>query len=294
VGIRPAYGQSTAIRIGTTLNEGSGPVFYGVDQGIFARLGLNVEAIVLQNGAAVGAALAGGSLEVGTSSTFVFMNAWRHNLPYVIVAPGVLYRADDPNQISGLAVARDSSIARARDLNGKIIAGITVGALDNLATLEWMDENGGDSKSIKFVETSSSSMADAIEAGRVSAALIVEPQLTAAGDRVRVIGRPYSSIAKSYMLSVWFANTDWATKNASTVRLLNDALNQSAAWAVANPENAAAILEKWTKLKLARPSLQFARRLDANLVQPVCDAALKYKMIDTQLDARKFLWSATG
>lgn len=282
--------QAAAIRIGTTLNEGSGPVFYAADQGFFRKAGLDAEVIVLQNGAAVGAALAGGSLDVGTSSTFVFMNAFRHNLPYSIVAPGSLYRSDDPTTL--LVVSANSPITSARDLNGKIVAGISLGATDQVAALKWIDQNGGDSKTIEFLESAPSTMVAGLESGRFAAAMLVDPQLTAAGTRVRSLGKAYDAIAKNFMLSVWFANNDWVSKNVDRVKRLNSALNEAAAWALASPEGAAASLEKWTKVTVQRTRMRYANRLDPSLIQPVCDAAFKYKVIETPLDARSFFWTA--
>lgn len=286
----PVFAQLAPIRIGTTLNEGSGPVFYAADEGFFRKAGLDAEVIVLQNGAAVGAALAGGSLDVGTASAFVFMNAYRHSLPYSIVAPGALYRSDDPTTL--LVAGANSGIANARDLNGKIVAGISVGAIDQVAAFKWIDQNGGDSKTVQFIESAPSAMVDGLETGRFSAAMLIDPQLTAAGTRVRTLGKAYDAIAKTFMLSVWFANNDWVSKNTDRVRRLNDAMGEAAAWALASPESAGASLEKWTKVKVQRARMRYASRLDPTLIQPVCDAALKYKLIDAPLDARAFFWNA--
>ena len=201
---RTAVAQTATIRIGTTFNEASAPMFYAADQDFFKGAGLNVEVSTLQNGPAVAAALSGGSLDIGGSSTFVFMNAFRHGLPYTIVEPGELYRSEDG--VTAMCVPMNSSTTSARDLNGKTIAGISLGGIDQLSTMQWMDQNGGDSRTIKFVESPSSGMVDGLEAGRFAAALIIEPHLSAAGNRIRILSKPYDTVSKKFMVACWVCN----------------------------------------------------------------------------------------
>jgi ABC-type nitrate/sulfonate/bicarbonate transport system substrate-binding protein len=287
--VGPASAQATPFRIGTGGNEANGDVFYAADMGYFERAGLTVDVQLMQNGAAVGAAIAGGSLDVGASSPFVFMNARRHGLPYTLIAPGALYQSVDATTV--MAVPTGSPIRNAHDLNGKIVGGITVGALDQLAIWAWIDQNGGDSTTVKVIEISPSAMVDALEQNRIAAALVPEPQLSNAGSRIRSIGKAYDAISKSFMISAWFTTNEFAAKNPAGVRRFFEAMTQASAWAADNRERAAVILEKWTKVKVPKIRSTSARRLDPALIQPICDVAFKYKMIETPMDARQFIWT---
>jgi ABC-type nitrate/sulfonate/bicarbonate transport system substrate-binding protein len=137
-----------------------------------------------------------------------------------------------------------------------------------------------------------SATVEALEQGRIFAAAIQDPQLSAAtaAGRVRVLGRAYEAIAKTYMLSAWFATTDWVGKNPALARRTSDALTAAGQWAMANPTAAAASFEKYTKVHLARATLTFAKSLDAALLQPIFDSAAKYKVISGPLDARDLIW----
>jgi ABC-type nitrate/sulfonate/bicarbonate transport system substrate-binding protein len=289
---RPARAQTATMRIGTSGNEANGDVFYAAEMGYFERAGLNVEVSVMANGAAVGAAIAGGSLDAGASSPFVFMNARRHGLPYTLIAPGALYQSTDATTV--MVVAASSPVRNARELRGQTVGATTVGNLDHLSILAWLDQSGVDSSSVKVVEISPAAMTDALEQGRLFAALLPEPNLGAAGNRVRIIGKPYDAVAKTFMTSVWFTTNDFATKNPQSVRKFFDGMTQASAWAGNNRERAAVVLEKWTKVKVARIRMVSARRLDPALIQPICDQAFKYKMIDAPMDAREFIWSGRG
>jgi NitT/TauT family transport system substrate-binding protein len=284
-----AAAQAVPIRLGAANNEPNAYAFFAKDGGFFDKVGLPVDISILQNGAAIGAAIAGGSLDIGMSSPFVFMNARRHGLPYTIIAPGALYESTDPN--GAMVVPAASTIRTAKELEGKTIAGITVGAMDELAIRAWIDQNGGDSRTVKVIEIPSSAMVDAMEQGRIGAALLPEPQLTAAGNRVRQIGRGYDAIAKTLMISVWFTTYTWAENHPVEARKFADAMSQTAVWAAANREKAAEILEKWTKIKVPRIRTISAQHYDPALVQPICDGALKYKMIDAPMNAKDFFWN---
>jgi NitT/TauT family transport system substrate-binding protein len=276
------------IRIAGSRNEGSGALYYAADQGDFERAGLAADIQTLQNGAAIAAAVAGGTIDVGASSPFVFMNARRHGLPVTLIGPGLMY--DTSRTTVAMTVAPTSPYRTTKDLNGKVIGGITVGALDQLAANAWMDQNGGDSKSIQFIEISLSTMADALEQGRIAAAVMQDPQLTAALPRVRIIGKPYDAIARRFMISVWFTTNDFAAKNPVAVKKFGEAIAAGAQWGNANPERAAASIEKWTKIQEATVTSIAGDKLDPSLIQPICDAALKYHMIDAPMNARDFIW----
>ena len=286
-----ANAESIPIRVGSTPLEGNAQPYYGADMGFFERAQLPAQITVLANGPALAAAVIGGSLDVATSSPFVFMNAIRHGLPLTVVAAGALYVSSEATTL--IVVPPASTIRSAKDLNGKVIAGISVGAMDQLAILSWMDANGGDSSSVKVIEVSPASMVDALEQGRVSAAVLADPQLSAAGSRVRSIGKVYDAIAPTFMAGVWYTTTDFAAKNPAAIKAFALVMAQAGAWAEANPERAAAILEKWTKTKVPKIRTHYTtRRPDtALLIQPICDHAYKYKMIDVPMDAKTFLWA---
>jgi NitT/TauT family transport system substrate-binding protein len=286
---RPLRAQGVVVRVGAGSNEGFGQIFYAKDAGFFERAGLSVEVVMLQNGPAIAAAMAGGSLDVGASSPFVFMNARRHGLPYTVIAPGVLYESTNP--ISMLVVPASSPVRTAKDLEGKIIGGMTLGAMDELGIRAWIDQNGGDSKTVKVIEITASSMVEALDQGRLAAALVPEPQLSAAGDRVRRLGAAYDAVAKRMIISIWFTSYTWAQQHPVESRKFREALMETAIWTAANREKAADILEKWTKIRVPRIRILAASRLDPALLQPICDKAWQYKMIDAPEHAKDWIWN---
>jgi NitT/TauT family transport system substrate-binding protein len=266
--------------VGTAGKETDAEVYYAQDMGFFKKAGLTVEIQTLANGAAVASAVASGALQIGDSNTLSLATARQKGLPFVIFAPGAIYSSASPT--TALAVSVNGPIHTAKDLTGKILAGVSLGGLDQLSLEAWVDKNGGDSASAKYVELPPAQMTAALERGTVAAASLPDPALAAAvtAGTVRIIGNNYDSIAKTFMITGWFATSDWLAKNPDVAKRFAAAMAETADWANANHDRAAEILLKYTKIETQKSHVRFANRLSAAIVQPVLDAGAQYKMLD--------------
>jgi NitT/TauT family transport system substrate-binding protein len=277
---RAAAADDRSIVVGTAGKETDAEVYYAQDMGFFKKAGLTVEIQTLANGAAVASAVASGALQIGDSNTLSLATARQKGLPFVIFAPGALYSSATPT--TALAVSVNGPVHTAKDLSGKILAGVSLGGLDQLSLEVWLDKNGGDSAASKYVELTPGQMAAALERGTVAAASLPDPQLDAAvaDGTVRIIGNNYDSIAKTFMVTGWFATSDWLAKNPDVAKRYAAAMAETADWANANHDRAAEILLKYTKIDTHKSHVRFANRLTAAIVQPVLDAGAQYKMLD--------------
>jgi NitT/TauT family transport system substrate-binding protein len=192
-----------------------------------------------------------------------------------------------------IVAAPNSPIRTAKDLNGKVVSGISLGSVDQVEMLSWIDKNGGDFSSVKFIEVPVPEMPAALAQGRIDATVMNDPDLTAAVNArsVRVIGNATEGVAKQYVGNGWFANTDWLAKNVETVHKFQTAMTEAADWANANPDKAAVILSKVTKIQEPRIRARFARELDPPAMQPLLDAAYKYKMFPRPVNATEICWN---
>lgn len=277
---QPVRAADASIVVGTAGKETDAEVYYAQELGFFKKAGLNVEIQTMANGAAIASAVASGALQIGDSNTLSLATARKKGLPFVIFAPGAVYQSTTPT--TSVAVAPGSTIMSAKDLTGKVLAGVSLGGLDQLSLMTWLDKSGGDSASVKFVELPPSQMVAALERGTVAAVSLPDPQLDAAlaNGSARVIGNNYEAIAKTFMITGWFATNDFLAKNPDVAKRFADAMAETAAWANANHEKAAEILLKYTKIDAKKSHVRFAARLNAVIVQPVLDAGVQYKMLD--------------
>jgi NitT/TauT family transport system substrate-binding protein len=282
--------QETPIRVGINMTTSTAAPWYAADTGIFRRFGLNVTIQTLNGGAAIAAAVASGDLDIGSSNMLSLGNAVARGIPIKAVAPGFLYDpAVPPSQVF---VAANGPIRSGKDLNGKIVCGISVGGIDQLAISAWIDKNGGDSSTTKFVELPASALIEGVDSGRVAACTIPEPYATDAltGRKLRSLGSTFDGIAPGFMLVAYFATTEWLTKNPALAKRFHDAIAEASLWVSTHPEEAAAIERKYMKTTIVRVREKASRALSPELLQPVFDSAAKYKLLPRALSANEVIW----
>jgi NitT/TauT family transport system substrate-binding protein len=192
---------------------------------------------------------------------------------------------------SVLAVAFASPIKDARGLTGKTIATPTLHELIQTAVMSWIDKNGGDSKTVSFIEMPQSAMAAALAVGRIDAGFIAEPFFSEARalKQVRFLSPAYDGISKRFMVTGWLGTPKWIEQNTPAAKAFASAIKRGAQWGAANPGPSAAILAKYTKLAPEVLALMnrstFPPALDAALIQPVIDVSVQYGTMPAKFSA---------
>ena len=280
------------LRLGGTPDEDIAIAIYGVQSGIFRRAGLDVDVQRLNNGSADASAVAGGAIDIGKSSVFGLIVAHAKGIPFVLESVSAIYDSADPP--NGLVVAKDGPIASAAQLNGKTIAVPALGDLYQFVTTAWIDQNGGDSKTVQYVELAVPLTAAAIVAGRVAAAVIPNPFLLQAVERgdVRVIGRPDDAIAKRFGVTYYFTTRSFATSHADLLSRFRGGIAEAARYAVAHKSEMVPIIADYTKMStqaVAKMPLNVAAGIDLTMLQPVVDFAAKTKMVPKAFPATEMV-----
>ena len=182
-------------------------------------------------------------------------------------------------------VPADSPARTAKDLNGKIVAVNGIKNITQLATMAWSDQNGGNAKSLNFVEMGFPEMPAALAAHRVDAAFVSEPIVSSAlrSGVARNIGTPYDAIAPEFTISVWFVAGSWSKANPALVRRLSAVFRQTSAWANGHDAESAQILSGITKLPLAvvggMTRSRFDETITARHLQPIIDIGARYGLL---------------
>lgn len=268
---------------------------YGIAQGFFAKAGLDAQLTMLNNGAAAAAAVAGGAADVGLVDLVSMINAHQRNVPIVCLAPGLVTSSAAPT--FGIIVRGDSPIREGKDFNNKTISAAGLNNISVIAARAWIDNNGGTSASIKFVEIPVPAEAAAVTRGTVDAGMNTEPFLTRSTDEgLRAFLMEKNGLAPTYLLSCWASSTEWIQKNPQLATQFRSAMRETARWANANDAAAAPLLADFAKISpeiVARMHHgRFAENDDPKLVQPVIDAAVKYGLIPASFKASDILYAA--
>jgi NitT/TauT family transport system substrate-binding protein len=267
-------------------------VYYAQDLGLFQRAGLNVDIEQFQGGESIVAGIAAGAIQIGAGNPVPLANAHLHGIDVMLVAPGTMNDETLQPVLSGMVVAANSPLQTAKDLNGKTIGVNTLHSVDQIAAQTWADKNGGDSRTLRFLEIPNLTIVDAISQNRIDAGIVADPGYTTGieSGRVRRFASVNSGIAKRFMITAWFSTRAWANSNADTLHKFDAILNQGATWAVKNPEAAAAVLHKYLRLSTTRAHERHAATLDPAMLQPLIDAAVRYKVLAQPLDVRDIIW----
>jgi NitT/TauT family transport system substrate-binding protein len=284
-GAQPAL---TALEVEATPNDTSGTIFYAADMGFFERAGLSVKITVLNNPGAAAAAIASGTVPIGGLSLAGAALAREKGVPLVMIAPAGLYVSSAPT--AGIIVLTNSPLHKAADLNGKTLAARDLSNVSYLAASLWIDRNGGDSKSIHWIELNDPLDVAAMQAGRIDAASVSEPALDAAlqGGQARSMAPVFDAIAKRFLIGAFFTSEDYAKAHPDVVRKFAAAIAAAGRWANKNRDQSGQILAKYANTPVAPGSTRvtYAETLSASDVQPFLDALLNFGVLKTPLRAK--------
>ncbi len=287
---RPARAQTLqTIRIGTFASEATAQVFYAQDKGFFRNHGLESQINLQTAGAAGAAAMIAGDLDVVEVDTVTLIKAYDHGQPFAFIAPGLLHSVKAPT--AGV-VTRDARPPSA--YNGTTFA---TNALANIAVVlgnAWSDNNGGDSKTLKWVEIPFPAMTAAVQANRIEGFCAPEPflsQAQKAGFHVDLLQK--NPISPDLLQGGWIATREWISKNPAKAKAFVAAVKDASLWANGDRTGSSEIIVKYTKLPpeviagMARGTYQDT--LIPALVQPLIDATARYGFISKSFRANEIL-----
>ncbi|MBV9566494.1 MAG: ABC transporter substrate-binding protein [Bradyrhizobium sp.] len=222
------------------------PAWVAKDKGIFEKNGLDVTLSATQNLSVLPGTL-GRQFDFAPSTPPDIIKAVLAGIDVVAIAGEGIETKDNPS--THLIVRKDSPITGMQDLKGKVIATPTLGAIIHVSVLHDLKKNGIDLDSIRAVEVPFPNMPDQLKAGNVDVVEALEPfagQLLAAGNRS--LGDPLLSVGDQVLYTFWISERKWATDNHAVVEAWVASLEQAKQYMDANPQEARAILAKYTKL----------------------------------------------
>jgi ABC-type nitrate/sulfonate/bicarbonate transport system substrate-binding protein len=281
------------VRAGAVTNDFATPLLYALDTGMFRDAGLDVELQVINNGTAVAAALAGNSIDLGIVSLFAVVNAHARGVPLTLIAGSTLYLTTSP--AVGVLVLADGPLHSMSELSGKTVSSSALNDILAVSMKGSVDRSGGHSDTMQFVELTGTQVGSALDTGRIAAAGVANPTLAGlvATGKYRNLGDPSIGIAPRFLATAWISSTDYVQKNASSVRAFTAVLAKAAAYANTHEQQTAPILAKYSGIELATVThmtrARFETPLEPRDIQPVIDAAAKYKVIPKGFDAREII-----
>jgi NitT/TauT family transport system substrate-binding protein len=280
------------LHIASTPLDAGAEAYYAYDMGYFRDAGIDATVDSIPSGAAILAAVAGGAVDVGFANLISIAVAYKHNVPVTLLAPGSLYTATIPTSV--LMVPKDSPAKTGRDLNGKTLAVNGLKTITQYAPELWIDKNGGDSSTVKFVEMTFPQIVEALGSNRVDAAIVADPFIAQAKPAARILADAYDAIGSRYIIGCWFSTTQWAAAHPALAGRFAQAIARTAQWANTHKPQSGVILAKYSKMDPAVAAtmlrVDYAPRFVKSDMQPVIDLVARYGGLPASFPADELIY----
>ena len=223
-------------------------MYIGVDKGFFEPRGVDVELAgdVLAGPTAI-QAVAAGSAEAGLTSVPALINANAAGLPVQGVAD--IQTTLEGQPLQRWYVLKDSPIKSLADVAGKTYAVNLWKCSFHYTTLAALKDAGVDPESVTFQLLSFPDQITALMAGEVDVIGLIPPYQgyleQQYGDQVRELWNDYDFYGSKHV-SLIFVNRVWAQYNPEAAHAFALGVADSIAWIEEHPDEAAAIVGKYT------------------------------------------------
>ena len=282
------------LRVAYPVLDATAEVMFANDMGFFERAGFDVVMMPLVNGAAIAAGVASGAIDIGLGNTLTVITAYKKGLPFTVIAPAAMNVNGAPANV--LLVPKNSPIKTAADLNDKVVGVSPLRAIGEVAVSQWMDKNGGDSSTVKYIEVPFPQVEAVLAQGRADAAFSSEPFITQAKASTRILCNPFAVIGDDWLVTAFFTTKPWAQAHSDLVARFGAVIRQTAIWANKNPDRSADILAKYSRMDAAivksTVRARYAATLTPSQLQPTIDATAKYKLLDAPFRAEEMIFQA--
>jgi NitT/TauT family transport system substrate-binding protein len=283
----------TPVRVACVPNDDVTPLLYAQQSGLFRRAGLDVTATAATSGAAIAAAVAGAAYDIGLISMMGTITGHARGVPFVMIAPSLIYVSTDPSQ--QLLVLKESPIKGARDMPGKIVSCSAIRDVNWVSIRAWADLQGVDSSAIKFVEMPMSSVPAALQQKRIDVGSLLDPTLgdAMATGNFRSVGAPFDGVAKRWLVAAWSTTLDFVKKNRDTVDRFASVMRTATLYVNAHHAETAPLFAAFAGLEpgrvLAMKPVELGDYLDPRDIQPAIDVAAKYGIIEKSFPAQEMI-----
>ena len=281
------------MRVACVPNDDATPLLYAQQSGLFRRAGLDITATPATSGAAIAAAVVSGSYDIGLISMMGTISGHARGLPFVMIAPSLIYLSSDPAQ--QLIVLKDSSIKSARDFPGKVVSCSAIRDVNWISIRAWTDQQGVDSSAIRFVELPMSAVPAALEQKRIDVGSLLDPSLgeAMATGNFRSVGAPFDGVAKRWMVAAWSTTLDFVNKNRDTVDRFSKVMHTATLYVNGHHAETAPLFAAFAGIEparvLAMKPVDLGEYLDPRDIQPAIDVAAKYGVIDKGFPAQDMI-----
>lgn len=217
------------------------------DEGFFEDNGLDVTLEEATGASQIPVAISGGSAQMGYETGPDFLGAVDQGIDLTVVSGLSVDNVENPRV--ALIAGKDTGITDVAGIAGKRIAVPSLNTSSHLSTVYLLEKAGVDVDSISFVEVPFQQMADAINGGRVDAAVAVHPfiGLLKSQGHKPIIDQ-YADPKQSMLVVFLSSDRSWAEENPDVIDAVRASLEQANEFIAAKPDESRVIMQTYSGL----------------------------------------------
>ena len=234
-------GSLTSITIAGPVSAATLPVIVAQQEGFFKKNGLDSTFTTVLP--ATLPQIVGKQYDIGLGIQPVFVSALNAGVPVKAFSGGLLDTPSNPQ--TAIVTKKVTSI--------KGLAGTTVGVgalVGNiaLATKAFLEANGVDPNSVKFLAVQNADVQAQLDAGNIDAAVVTQPFGTAAIQKgYHNLGDPFTGDLAG-LTGFWFSSDSWVSSHSQVISGFRKALSQTYDFMKQHPDQAKVIYAKFSGL----------------------------------------------
>ncbi|HLR83371.1 MAG TPA: ABC transporter substrate-binding protein [Nocardioidaceae bacterium] len=237
------------LKVGVIPIVDTAPIWLGDDKGFFEDEGIDLSIETTSGGAAAVPGVVSGDFDFAFGNVVSLMVAAEQGLDLQFVVNGVSTTGEAKKDFSAVVVPEDSPIKTPADLDG---AKVSVNNLKNIGdtTVRYaIEQDGGDSSGVDFVEVPFPDAPAALSKGEVDAAWVLDPFLTTAlGNGARVVSWNYVEMSPKLDIAGYFATDEFLETNPDLSDRFTSAMTKSMEYADAHPDEVRDIVGTYTEI----------------------------------------------
>jgi NitT/TauT family transport system substrate-binding protein len=290
-GIAGAQTVLTPVKFGGSPNDDLTAIVYAQRMGLYQKAGLDVTVEKSSSGSAAAAAVAADAFNIGKSSTSTIFDAHLRGVPFTILGPAADYDSNAP--YGGFLFSPGSPFKTGKDAEGQTVGVSSLSSVGRVAFAAWVEQHGGDSKAVKFVEIPFPAVPPALDQQRILAGETTQPTQEAAISKGYRFVPIFSAIALHFSGSIIYTTKTFSSTHPDAVRTFMKVTYESARICNANPAGTLQMMSDFTGVPLAvmqkTPRVQLGTELVVAQVQSLIDAAAKYGALLRGFAARELV-----
>ncbi|MFB4265734.1 ABC transporter substrate-binding protein [Nonomuraea sp. GTA35] len=288
--------EKTQLLVGVVPVPSSASLFIAEKRGFFKEEGLTVKTEIIQAPTAVMPKIVNGSMDAFMTSYVVLMTINDSGAAKLKLFQHTMGGA--PN-VSGVVVAKGSPVKTVADLKGKTVGVNVLKALGQTVTNAHLQEAGVRPEEVKFVPVPFADQLGALSTGKVDAAWLVEPFLSAAkkGGATQIVDTT-SGVTEGVPIDGWGVTEQWLTKYPKTAAAFHRALAKAQEVAGADRRAIDEVVPTYTQIPADTAATMtlgtFTMEPDRASVQKLADLMHGYGYLKAKVDVGQLFASVGG